>query len=335
MAHRLTPLFNRDSGRSAQLDLLAGAIPNHWRPTEWVPLALPCTSARQVNRQRLPNCGGHGGSMRRRGTWVAIVCASVILTGCSGSTVAPAAGTNSRAGSSSAPAPTVARRFTVRLGPAAVSNAAAAGVDLSRVVDEALVRINALLPGPPTTINVRYSHQGLIPQLGVGGFTDPMTGAVSVWFGPRKSISLRQSLTLWLPQALAHEVNHSVRILAGPGFGVELGDQMVSEGVASAFDGVAFPGSPDPWDHALTRQQECRWWTKAKPLLDQLGLYNDWMFGGFGIPHLTGFDVGYQVVNQYRQDHPADSWKQLTTTPAATILSHSQYRPCGNNQGGR
>lgn len=271
--------------------------------------------------------------MTRRSVGIAIVCASLVLAGCSGSSRPRAAGPESTAAAARAQATLIANRFTVRLAPAAVKAATAAGVDLRGDVDDALERINALLPGPATTISVTFSRNGLISGLGVNGYTAPLTGEVSVWFGPSTSINMRQTLTMWLPQALSHEVNHSVRIIAGPTFGVVLRDQIVSEGLASAFDAVAVPGSPDPWDHALTRRQECQWWTKVQPLLDQTGLYDDWMFGQHGIPHWTGFDLGYQLVHAYRQHHPATSWKSLTNTSAATILTASQYHPCENHTG--
>jgi uncharacterized protein YjaZ len=56
---------------------------------------------------------------------------------------------------------------------------------------------------------------------------------------------------------MAHEVNHSARILGGPGFGITLLPQIITEGIATAFDQAAFPGPPDPWTQAITRAQEC------------------------------------------------------------------------------
>jgi uncharacterized protein YjaZ len=133
---------------------------------------------------------------------------------------------------------------------------------------------------------------------------------------------------LWFPRDLAHEVNHAVRIRKGPGFGPTLLPQLISEGIATAFDQVAFSGPVDPWTHAITPAQECALWKKAKPQLGYTGLYDAWMFGSYGIPHWTGFTIGYHIVNDYRHYHPGVSWETLTLTSAATILAGSHYQPC-------
>jgi uncharacterized protein YjaZ len=46
--------------------------------------------------------------------------------------------------------------------------------------------------------------------------------------------SLATTFDLWFPRDMAHEVNHSVRILGGPGFGITLLPQIITEGIATA-----------------------------------------------------------------------------------------------------
>jgi uncharacterized protein YjaZ len=135
-------------------------------------------------------------------------------------------------------------------------------------------------------------------------------------------------MQLRMPRALSHEVDHSVRILAGPGFGDSLLEEIISEGISSAFDMAAFPGTPNPWDRAISRSQECALWKQAQPLLAEYGLYGQWMFGGGGVPHWTAFTIGYDIVTDYRQRHPDTSWPTITTASAATILAGSHYQPC-------
>jgi len=193
----------------------------------------------------------------------------------------------------------------------------------------ALNRVNALLPGPATTIVVAIGKPSLlIPQTGENGFTSPTTGQVSLQFGRPAQTSLTRTFDLWMPRDAAHEVNHSVRILDGTGFGTTLLQQMITEGIATAFDQAAFPGPPDPWTQAITPAQECALWEKAKPQLGAAGLYNRWMFGGSGLPHWTGFTIGYHIINDYRNHHPNVSWAALTSTSAASILAGSHYQPC-------
>jgi len=151
---------------------------------------------------------------------------------------------------------------------------------------------------------------------------------IAIVFGPTPQASVSTIMKLWLPHSFSHEVDHSVRILAGPGFGVSLLEQIISEGISSAFDTAAFPGPPDPWDRAISRSQECGLWKKAQPLLGQSGLYDDWMFGAPGIPHWTAFTIGYDIVTDYHLRHPSVSWSAITSTSAAAILAGSHYQPC-------
>ena len=219
-------------------------------------------------------------------------------------------------------------RFTVTFGAQALEKASADGTSLPLVVARALARVNALLPGPPATITVYYNSTPVIPQTGTSGYTSPATGGITIGLGQTPQASFSMIMQLWLPRTLSHEIDHSVRILAGPGFGASLLEQIISEGISSAFDMSAFPGTPNPWDRAISRGQECALWKQARPLLGQSGLYETWMFGQPGIPHWTAFTIGYDIVTGYRQRHPDMSWSAITAASAATILAGSHYRPC-------
>ena len=107
---------------------------------------------------------------------------------------------------------------------------------------------------------------------------------------PISQVPFSETLAVWLPEALAHEIHHSVRTLTGPGFGNTLGAFLVSEGMASAFFHQAFPGTDAPWDNALTPVQEHALWETAQPLLTHGGLpvYSQWFYGGNGVPKWSG-----------------------------------------------
>ena len=219
-------------------------------------------------------------------------------------------------------------RFTVTFSGAALQAAQGAGINLPAVVSHALEHINALLPGPATAIAVGLAQPGtVIPQAGTSGITGKR-GQVTVAFRPTQQASLGRAVEFWLPRALSHEVDHSVRILAGPGIGSTLLPQIISEGISSVFDEAAFPGPPNPWDRAISPSQECTLWNTAQLDLEDGGLYDVWMFGSPGIPHWTGFTIGYNIVKDYRDRHPQVSWSALTSASAATILAGSGYRPC-------
>lgn len=222
------------------------------------------------------------------------------------------------------------RRFTVTFTVQALEKARAAGTDLPQVVGQALAHINALLPGPSTAITIGYAGLQVIPQTGTNGYTNPGSGVITIGFEQTPQASFSTITQLWLARTLSHEIDHSVRVLAGPGFGITLLEQIITEGISSAFDMSAFPGTPNPWDRAITRSQECALWKQAQGQLGKAGLYDEWMFGQPGIPHWTAFTIGYDIVTGYRQHHPDASWPAITAASAATILAGSHYQPCSS-----
>jgi hypothetical protein len=276
-----------------------------------------------------------GGGRAIRWTAVALVLGAAACSGaaCSG------ARSNGQAHQARQPATEYAagKRFTVTFSAKALNEASSAGVNVQHLVAGALDHINALLPGPPNTVSVIYGGDpaDLVTQTGTSGVTNSAGGAVVVAFGPTAQAGLGKALA-WLPHTLAHEVDHSVRALAGPGtgFGVNLRDEIVSEGIASAFDEAAFTGPPNPYDRAISRSQECTLWRRAQPLLGQPdtsdSLYDQWFFGGGGVPHWTAFTIGYEILKDYLRLHPGTIWAKLTAATATAILAGSHYQPCSS-----
>lgn len=268
----------------------------------------------------------------RRVSYSATVSAlAVAVAACSSSPTPPAHPAAAHAPSGPVTEHLDGNRFTVTLGAQALAKAGAGGANLPQVVAHALAHVNALLPGPPAAITVSYasSSSQVVPQTGVNGVTNSKTGGIAIVFGQTPQVSLGTIMQLWLPRTFSHEVDHSVRARAGPGLGGTLLEEIISEGISSAFDMAAFPGTPDPWNRAITRSQECALWKQAQPLLAQTGLYDQWMFG-IGIPHWAGFTIGYDIVTGYHQHHPGTSWPAITAASAATILAGSHYQPCAS-----
>jgi hypothetical protein len=130
--------------------------------------------------------------------------------------------------------------ITVELCDACVRVSRDVGVDLEDVAGGALRRATSLLPGLVARVTVDVDPAGAIPGIGVGGYTDPTSG-MSISIDPSVA-RLDRTLRVWLPQALAHELDHTARIQAGPGYGSSLLEAMVTEGMADAFSVQCFPG---------------------------------------------------------------------------------------------
>ncbi len=65
-------------------------------------------------------------------------------------------------------------------------------------------------------------------------------------------------------------------------------------------------------------------WRRARPLLNETGLYDQWFFGGGGVLYWTGFQVGYHIVRDYLARHrgsTAASTSQTTAIRTAACLA--------------
>ena len=220
-------------------------------------------------------------------------------------------------------------RFDVTVSANVIGLARNEGIEVTAVVSKALEHVGALLPGPPTSIGIAVGSEGINPQIGVGASTDTRSGDISIMLAPRSQIPMARVLRVWLPQALSHEIDHSVRVRGGPGLGTTLLDFFVSEGMADAFDAQAWPNLRLPWDHALTVEQEHLLWARAVPLLNTSDptAYRPWIFGAPGIPEWAGFAIGFHIVRSYLVRHPAASPAGIVHTPAPTVLAGSGYSP--------
>jgi len=154
--------------------------------------------------------------IHRNVRWAILSTVVLVVAACTNSPSLPAHPATTHATPGPVTESFARHRFTVTLSAQALEEASADGRSLPQVVGQALSRINALLPGPPTTISISYNSSQVIPQTGTGGFTNPATGAITIWFRQTPQACFSMIMQLWLPRTLSHEVDHSVRRI-GPG----------------------------------------------------------------------------------------------------------------------
>lgn len=218
--------------------------------------------------------------------------------------------------------------FHVNLEPTVELWAHQAHIDLTQTVKDALSTIEGRLHATPSVIGIEAGTFYVIPDVGIGGYTDPYTGHVQISMDARSPLGLRALLKTWVPLSLAHELHHAKRILDGPGYGTTVGQTVVTEGEAEAFVYEAFPNAPKiPWSeplppadatrvsHQLATQQN----TSDDPVL-----HEQWFFGKAGLPRWAGYKIGLAVVRSYLAKHKGVSAAQLAMTPASEILKGYQ-----------
>src|SRR5881398_3429389 len=86
------------------------------------------------------------------------------------------------------------------------------GANLKRLVESSAERALAHLPrqNQVRRIDVRPNPDEVIPEVGVGAYTD-LQGNVHVSWDPTR-VDVRKNLLAWIPLTVAHELNHSSRI---------------------------------------------------------------------------------------------------------------------------
>jgi Predicted Zn-dependent protease (DUF2268) len=210
----------------------------------------------------------------------------------------------------------------------AAAAAKKAGFDLEALVARSADKVYPLVSSRgQIRINVRLDPKNTVPEIGVGAIPDPGTGEVYLTVDDHSKIGFRKSLATWLPASLARVLYLSTRIRTGPGYGITLGEALVSEGLADHFVGQAFPKTPPlPWDHRkMTARQEAGLWKRARRDLAIPGAYDHplWFFGAGGknaLPRWSGFTLAYRIVRPYLTANRTPA--RVVRTPADVV-----YKP--------
>lgn len=178
----------------------------------------------------------------------------------------------------------------------------------------------------PVDVIVERRPGETIPELGLSGACY-RRGLVTVTLDP-DNLNFGTSLARGeLRRTLTHDLHHSFRH-ATCGYGFRLGEVLVTEGLADAFDAEINGGDGNPWNHAIAaedwlgviEQAELELWADA---------YNHsaWFFGWSGhgqqLPRWAGYSIGYHLVKTYLAAKPDARPSQMTGTPAPEVIGQA------------
>lgn len=261
-----------------------------------------------------------------RTRWVLIVLASLVLlsVGSSGGVAA---------GASDGPRFLSIGGIDLQLGRGLLEYAYAANVDMTAHVSRELRHIQQVLHAPRTKVTAELGAS-VVPATGVGGGTDPRNGAVSVTVALRDRAAFRTALLVRVPVTMAHELSHAKRILvAGKCWAATrttLAEALVCEGLGDAFARQIYPERKTPHSDALTPAEEERMWKRIEPKLDAPlppERFFEWFTSGGrnGIPHWTGYTIGFRIVRSYLRAHPGVTAAEVTLMDADELIENSGY----------
>jgi hypothetical protein len=215
-------------------------------------------------------------------------------------------------------------RYAPQISNEVVRAARREGVDIEALIITTMEKVHGALPGPIPEVDVT-AHDGSPPTGAVGGFSNPYGGDISIKVYPDGD-NVRKTLRVWVPPTVAHEMHHSSRILAGPGYGSTLLEAFVTEGLAQHFAEEMFPTTPKPpWYRELSLKQERALWKRAKRRLHDTSYDHDvWFHGAGQIPPDAGYSIGYNLVELFLSRQHATAAEEVLTS-AERIYQISDY----------
>jgi hypothetical protein len=197
-------------------------------------------------------------------------------------------------------------------------------IEIITGVREIMPRIQTLISADSITINLAISSSEVLPMLGVGSRTTS-DHSLLFYFDP-KNPNFRVE---FIARGLAHECLHVSRSRM-PHWQLTLLECMITEGLADHFMVEVLNCEQPAWSRALTEKEIKQYMIKVKPILrirhEWTQEFNEkyffpWMFGGNGIPHWTGYSLGWRIVENYLKAHPEARASSLVFAPAEVIAS--------------
>lgn len=165
-------------------------------------------------------------------------------------------------------------------------------------MEAALPHIEAALSLRPVDVCFYSYPRGCIPEMGICGFATN-SGLIHIVSDPGSPHLRGPDLARNLIGVLAHELHHAARN-QGPGYGSTLGEALISEGLAQAFEADVAEYVPFYAASLDAVTLDCLA-TLALPDLDREDYdHNSWFFGdGKGFPRHGGYGLAYALVTAY------------------------------------
>jgi len=127
-----------------------------------------------------------------------------------------------------------------------------------------------------------------------------------------------------LKELLAHEYNHLVFYYYHPKKEYTLLEHIVIEGLAENFREEIMGGKPAPWSLVISNRETGSQLKKIGNLLKtkSLKVYKEVFFGSQKYKKWTGYSLGYQLIKEFRKNHPRISWQEIIRMKARDFLKN-------------
>ena len=189
-------------------------------------------------------------------------------------------------------------------------------------IDSAFQAIARIMPPPRVDIVIHQFPHWPVPELGFGGST-PSRDTMFLGFDTAHP-AIEERLVGGLRRVVVHEAHHCLR-QAGPGYGTRLGEVLVSEGLADHFTLEVLGGAPEPWCVALQDSDLAAAAAEAARVLWHHDIdLNRWFHGNSrGLLPLSGYSLGWRLVERYLAQTPGDRPSRLARVPAERVIAEA------------
>jgi uncharacterized protein YjaZ len=130
-----------------------------------------------------------------------------------------------------------------------------------------------------------------------------------------------EAITTYIVQTIPHEYHHVLRYRT-VGFGDNLFESMISEGLACHFAIQVCHVDTPAYCQALSGEQFKEWRAKAEKVWFEKEFdYLEWFVGlKKTIPANAGYTIGFALVADYLRKHPKSTAASLYATPASFFV---------------
>ena len=198
----------------------------------------------------------------------------------------------------------------------------AAKIDAGNLVDilkNATQVANKDLKHGNCNILVFADPKNAIPEEGLGGLSwgDDW---IRIDIDPDTQLGVEKAIRTFLPGMIAHELHHARRS-ASVGYGETLGEALVSEGLAQAYQEFLYPEVKVAYAHYLSFSEIAEVWGKAQDELESEEYnHSGWFFGAEKIKRWAGYSLGYDIVKQFMEKKGEQNPAKLVDVLASNFL---------------
>ncbi|ABD54056.1 DUF2268 domain-containing putative Zn-dependent protease [Jannaschia sp. CCS1] len=191
---------------------------------------------------------------------------------------------------------------------------------ISRALEQA-ERVCREVHGPVALdLTVRATERAMPPALAISGSAFG-PGRIDLGVDDRQALS-EDALFGAVLRAVYHEFHHVLR-WDGPGYGVRLGDALVSEGLAQVFVHEVMTCPREPWEQALDEATATALLREARAAFKSPDYdHAEWFFGTGQIPEWAGYTLGKTIVTRYLEQTPGTTALACAHVPAEAFAPY-------------